>query len=371
MGIPFIELNGGVYNQGVTHGLRLSQAIADNLALYFYRFEHECGLLKDEALQRAGQYLEAIKNNHPRYYIGMQGIAHGSDADLVEIAMLNVRYEILYYQYALKGLADGCTSLVVDRSRSAEDQLILAQNWDWFPDIKCAIVRTVAPDGPSTLTFTEAGIFGGKIGINSDGVGLLVNGLISLADTWRTLNKPFHIRCYEILQQRHLRAALAVVTSEQRACSANFVIASAKHGALNVEAAPDAVEMFAPTDGFLVHTNHFLDPELLGVVEPAEERIHTLHRYSCMQGQFPDVGQVTVDTVKRWLSDHDGYPNSVCQHPDSSIPTAEQYATVASIILNLDECTLSVAAGTPCCAPFETYELMPQVVGAPLTGGYR
>ncbi len=360
MNFPLLHLTGGVYNQGVTHGIQLAQAIADNLALYFYRFEQECKLTKDEALLRAAQYLDAIERNHPRYFVGMQGIAHGSGADLVEIAMLNVRYEILYYQYAMMGIADGCSSLVVDRSRSAENHLILAQNWDWFPDIKCAIVQTTPSDGVNTLTFTEAGIFGGKIGINSVGVGLLINGLISLTDSWRTLNKPFHVRCYEILQQRHLRAALAVVTNEQRACSANFVIASAKHGAVNVEAAPDAVEMIAPDNGFLVHTNHFIDPDLLGIAEPSEERIHTVHRYNCLQRQLPAVGNVTVDTIKRWLSDHDGYPNSVCQHPDSSIVSAEHYATVASIILNLDTLTMSVAAGTPCCKPYETYELMPQ-----------
>ncbi len=53
-------------------------------------------------------------------------------------------------------------------------------------------------DGLRTLSFTEAGIFGGKIGLNSAGLGLTVNGLTTTDDDWSRLSKPFHVRCYEI-----------------------------------------------------------------------------------------------------------------------------------------------------------------------------
>ena len=357
MALPIIQLTGKPFAQGQTHGQTLHNAIAKNLDLYFYRFQHECGLQKDMVLQRAELYQAEIAQRHPDYAAGMAGIAAGCGADLVEIAALNVRYEILYYQYAVKGLADGCTSLVVERERSAENNLILAQNWDWFPDAQGAILHTKRSDHFETLAFTEAGIFGGKIGLNSAGIGLLINGLIALEDDWSLLNKPFHVRCYEILQQSTLKDAMAVVTSERRACSANYVIGSAESGVVNIEAAPDTVAHIRPKNGCIVHTNHFIDPASLGIRQPEAERIHTEHRYQRLSQLLPTDAKISDADIKSWLSDHDGFPDSICQHADPKLPDAERYGTVVSLVLNLDQLTMQIAAGNPCQHPFETVAL--------------
>lgn len=357
MTIPLILLSGNSYDQGLLHGQLLQQEIAHNRNLYFFRFEHECRLPKHEVLARTALYSAEIERRHPDYFAGMRGIADGSNSPLEEIVALNVRYEILYYQYAVKGIADGCTSIVVDRQRSAENHLILAQNWDWFPDALGAILQTTYADGHQTLAYSEAGIFGGKFGLNSAGLGLLINGLISLNDNWQTLNTPFHIRCHQILQQRSLDSAIRVITRERRACSANFVIASAEDGAVNIEAAPEEIAIAGCDDGFIVHTNHFIDPDALGVSEPAEERIHTEHRYQRACQLMTTVGTVTAETIKAWLSDHDGYPNSICQHADPAVNSAEQYATVVSTLIDLDNGTMQVADGQPCQSEFTTLTL--------------
>ena len=352
MTLPNISLEGTTFEQGVTHGQTLCDAIADNLDLYFYRFLHECNLQKDVVLQRAKQYLTEIERRHSAYANGMRGIAEGCGADLIEIAALNVRYEILYYQYAVKGLADGCTAIAVDRMRSASNQLLMAQNWDWFPDTRCAVLHTKREDNFETLAFTEAGIFGGKIGLNSAGLGLLINGLIALEDDWTTLTTPFHIRCYEILQQANFQAAMKIVTDEARACSANFVIGSAENGVVNIEAAPYSVAISSFDKGVIAHTNHFVEPLSLGIRQPVEERIHTEHRYRRICSLFSGDELISEQDIKHWLSDHNGFPNSICQHADDALPKAEHYATVASFIINLDKRTMAIAYGQPCAAPF-------------------
>ncbi len=140
-----------------------------------------------------------------------------------------------------------------------------------IPDVRGAVVRTVEPDGLATLSFTEAGIFGGKIGLNAAGLGLAINGLTTTADDWSRLGTPFHVRCYEILRSRDLDAATAGLAGAGRAYSANFLIAQAPDRAIDIEAAPDGACRLRPEGGWLVHTNHFLDPDALGVVEPPIE----------------------------------------------------------------------------------------------------
>src|SRR6185437_3674252 len=104
-----------------------------------------------------------------------------------------------------------------------------------------------------------------KIGLNSHGLGLAVNGLLSTVDDWSRLVKPFHVRCYEILRQSSLDAAAAIIVDAKRACSANFVLAAAPDRAVDIEAAPDTCCSFGAEQGALAHSNHFLDPTHLGV----------------------------------------------------------------------------------------------------------
>src|SRR5688500_18693052 len=170
MTLPLVELTGLPYDQGCQHGRALRELIAANLAIYFERFESEGRIGRDEVLARARKYRDAITAVSPSYLEAMRGVADGSGFRLDEITALNVRYEILYHQIAQIGLCprtDGCTAFAIQPGASVNHHLLLGQNWDWIPRVGGAILHTHEPDGLETLTFTEAGIVGGKIGLNS------------------------------------------------------------------------------------------------------------------------------------------------------------------------------------------------------------
>src|SRR5439155_5747796 len=132
--------------------------------------------------------------------------------------------------------------------------LLMGENWDWIPEVQGALLHSRSVDGsPDTLSFTEAGIVGGKIGLNSTGLGLAINGLLTTSDDWSRLVMPFHVRCYEILRQRTLAAAQEVVLSGSRACSANFVLAQVPDQVVDIEAAPDSVCAIGPRRGAVAH----------------------------------------------------------------------------------------------------------------------
>jgi isopenicillin-N N-acyltransferase-like protein len=381
--LPLIDLPGEPYADGVAHGRAAAALVAENLRIYYDRFQREAHLSIEETRARARRYLEVIERVEPAYAEAMRGLSEGSGATLDDVAVLNARYEILYSQYSninritadRHGIpAGGCTAFAVLPEASADGHLYLGQNWDWFPAVRGLVLRAARPGGFRMAAFTEAGIVGGKIGMNSYGMGLVINGLLSSRDDWERLATPFHVRTWRILQARTLDEAVAVVEHEDRSCSANFLIGQANGASrvVDVEAAPHAVCRLHPAHGVLAHANHFVDPERLGIWQPlAEEKVSTFRRCARMEamleeerggredgrGRSDGSGTLDARTLMTVLRDHVGRPDSVCRHPNPALPEEERVETVVSVIEDLTARRFYVAPGTPCTHEFEEIAL--------------
>lgn len=357
MPLPRITLTGSPYAQGQQHGQQLRQRIEHNLAVYFHRFTAEIGLTRNEVLRRARLYADAIAEQNEAYYEGMRGVADGAGLSLAEIAAINVRYEILYFQRGqnLQSQAtDGCTSFAIHPSRTANGHLIMGENWDWIPEIQGAILHTTDADGMETLAFTEAGIVGAKIGMNSAEIGLSVNGLNSIGDDWATLRKPFHVRCFEILRQRDFEAAVAVITDEPRACSGNFMIAQAPDKAADIEAAANVYNRIGWENGIISHANDFVD---LSIPIPNNPRLATsCARRERMSELLNAQPTHSVEDIQTILRDRHMAPHSLCRLPDD--PTRgpnETSQTVTGAIIDLDARKLWFSDGPPVENEFESF----------------
>ncbi|MFV9506752.1 MAG: C45 family autoproteolytic acyltransferase/hydrolase [Oscillochloridaceae bacterium umkhey_bin13] len=359
MTLALVRLAGTPYEQGLLHGEALREQIAHNLEVYFARFERELKLSRAETLGRAARYAHAIRSQNPAYYDGMRGIADGSGFLFEQIAALNVRYELFYDEFAERPLPDGCTAFALLPDATANGHLLIGENWDWIEGVYGAIIQTNEANGLRVLAFTEAGIFGGKIGLNSAGLGLLINGLTSQDDDWSRLHKPFHVRCYEILRTAQLEAAVRIVTNEPRSCSANFLIAHTPDRVVNIESAPSQVGLTGCEGGCLVHSNHFVDPAALGIEERnIENNPHSQRRHARLETLLRSANHPpTMDDVQNALRDHQGYPYSVCFHIDPNEPPEEHYESVISAIMDLTAGELYVSDGPPCQAPYTRYHL--------------
>lgn len=358
MTLPLVHLTGTPFAQGAQHGEALREQIAHNLELYFARFERELKLSRAETLARAGRYAQAISAQSPAYYEGMRGIARGSGFSMGEIAALNVRYELFYDEFVEKPMPDGCTAFALLPEATAEGHLLLGENWDWIAGVRGAVLATAEPDGLRTLAFSEAGIFGGKIGLNSEGLGLMINGLTSQDDDWSRLRRPFHTRCYEILRCRDLDAAVAVVTGEGRSCSANFLLAQAPDQVVNLETSPERAGASRCLGGCLVHSNHFVDPAALGIAERnVENNPHSKRRHARLEALLRGRGPLGLADVQAALRDHEGHPYSICFHVDPAEPPEEYYESVISAVVDLHERALYVSDGPPCSNPYVRHSL--------------
>jgi len=357
--LPLIALEGEPFEQGFTHGLRAQERVQHNLRVYFDRFWREGRISRAEVLKRAEKYQSAIQAQNPAYAETMRGIAEGAACDLREIVALNVRYEILYHQFTAHALTDGCTSFALLPEKTSNKHLLLAENWDWIPQVQGAVLH-VREEALEILCFTEAGIAGGKIGLNSVGLGLAINGLISTDDDWSRLATPFHVRCYEILRTKNVAEAAQIVTKGQRACSANFLLAQVDDQVVDIEAAPLATRTLHPRSGALPHTNHFLELGELGVVEPpSEKRPHSYHRLQCLQQLLSAERSLALEDAKAYLRDHDGHPYSICRHIDEEEPPEEHYQTVTSVVMDLHERAMWISDGPPCENEYQELRLQP------------
>src|SRR4029077_5555009 len=253
--LPVLTLKGSPYQIGYKHGKKARPEIEQNLEVYFRRFKSETELSHDVALGRAAKFLEVIDKSSPEYAETMKGVAAGSGQKILDITALNVRYELMYSQFSKIGLkpvpkAFGCTAFATVPAAVENGHLIMAQNWDWIPEVKGPFLKVKNENGPDVLSFTEAGVVGGKIGLNSEGLGLLINGIVSSKDDWARLKKPFHVRCWDILRSKTLGRAVKVVTQGQRNCSANFILGQQKKigvgKVVDIESAPETVCELGP-----------------------------------------------------------------------------------------------------------------------------
>jgi isopenicillin-N N-acyltransferase like protein len=347
--LPVVELSGSPFQEGVDHGRRLRNAIARNLELYFDRFAAEAGMVRARVLDLAARYGLALEGHSPAYAAGVRGIASGSGFSPAEIVALNVRYEILYSAYAAGARGDGCTAFAVLPSAARDGHLRLAQNWDWIPGVQGAILHSADRGGLVRLAFTEAGVFGGKIGLNSAGLGLAVNGLAAFGDGWERLAEPFHVTCYRLLGCRTLDEALGVLKTTGRACSANFLLAQFPDQALNVETTPAAIFISAPEGGRLAHANHFTHPESAGTPSPRDEWWqNSCRRDRRLRSLIEAAPRIGREEIEAFLRDHDGYPESICRHLSTGRVAEDQYVTGGSFIIDLHTRTLSFTGGPPC-----------------------
>lgn len=367
MSLPVIHLTGSPRDKGVTHGRALKDRITHNLDVYYNRFEREVGVSRREVRAMAEKWAEAIWRHNPDYFTEMEGVATGGEFDLRDIAALNVRYEILYYLFGrlaiekarqqAEGQADGCTAFAVLPEATATGHLLVGQNWDWIPEVQGAVLRTT-DDGFETLAYTESGIVGAKIGLNSAGLSLCINGMTTVNDDWSVYHKPFHVRCYEILRSRSIDDALKVITDENRVCAGNFLVAQAPDRVVDVEAAPDKYGLLTPESGCLTHANHFVDPEGMGVVEPPNDRrIYSKRRQARLRELLMEKVPVTVESIQASLRDTRDDPFGLCRHRNPLEPPELHYTTVTSVVMDLDTRTIHLTDGPPDQSDYQTVSL--------------
>jgi len=368
-GYPHLRVEGTPRERGRQYGEQARDRIARSRYAYEQIFAHTAGWDWQRVTEEGLRFRQPIAQFNGDYLDEMQGLAEGSGLPLADILAINVRTEIMYAAKARQALAVAkpcavdpalprpgeCSALAALPERVTDGHVLIAQNWDWrLHAYETVVVLEVRQDSkPNFVTVVEAGLLA-KSGMNSAGIGLVVNSLVTAQDRGEP-GVPFHILIRAVLDSTTVTDALAVLQSARRSSSANFLIASAEGIALDIEAAPgdfSRLSVLLPTDGLLLHTNHMLAPPP-GVRDlslwSAPDSAVRLARARVVLGQN---AQLSPESLMAMLSDHADHPFGICAHADKRAPLLDRGATVASIVMDLDERRLWLADGQPCRTPY-------------------
>ncbi|WP_233887364.1 C45 family autoproteolytic acyltransferase/hydolase [Paraburkholderia flagellata] len=361
---PFVSVSGKPYERGVQYG----RAVADRVRLSASRYGQT---LRNIGYSEASQMAlirsleQAIGEFQPAYLDEMRGIAAGANVPFEDIVMINARTEVLAKARAEKTTPadaedeDGCTGVLVLPSRSANGQLIHAQNWDWKADcVDTGIVLRVRNDeGPDYLTFVESGGLA-RSGFNAAGVSITANYLESDRD-FTQMGVPLSLLRRRVLEEPVFANAMRTIATTPKSCSNNIMLGMAEGFGIDFECAPDeAFPIWPGDDQLIVHANHWMSPVARTKLRDTgcENSPDSYYRDWRVRQLLNAAPKVDRNAVKAALFDAFGTPHSVCRPPRPGTRHTLS-ATVAMIVMQPASGEMDVAPMPALNRVFTRYSL--------------
>lgn len=339
---PYIKIEGGPFDRGVSYGRQAASRITAGLATYREAFGR-VGVTWAQAMDYAQRFRDRIRDYDPVMFEELEGIAQGAEQPLDAIIALNARTEIIFWHdneretaAAQRGMPEECTSALALPSATRDGHTLHGQNWDWNP--RCAdtaiVLHVVRDDGPDILTFCEAGQLA-RHGMNSEGVALTVNGLQCDLDGGR-IGPPSPLLRRRMLSSPTLAGAIDAVLNAEISFSHSLTISHPGGSAVTLETTTQDAYWLQPEHGLLVHANHFKCPV-------ARAQVHDIGLRRCPESLYRDqrvldgllakVGDITLDDMKTVFADTFGSPDAVLRSPKAR-PGGNLSGTVATLIMD-------------------------------------
>lgn len=353
---PHVRIEGGPHERGRSYGGQARDRVQRSLEAYERVFHHYAGWDWRTVVEEAHRFEEPIGAYEERYLDEMRGLAAGAGVGFDDVLALNVRTEVMFSAKArqaaeLTRRIGECSSFALLPEADVGGHTIVGQNWDWllhsFDTV--VVVEARQDDGPDYVTVVEAGLLA-KTGMNSSGIGLATNALVTDDDRGRP-DVPYHVVLRAILDSETITDALAAIQRRPRSSSANYLLAHRDGIAVDVEAAPgDFSRLFLlfPENGVVLHANHFTSPAFDGkdvglwVMPDSPFRLARLQR---LTGASPAL---SARSFREAFGDHSNFPLAICCHPDERDDEVDRGATVASVVMDLETQTMWLADGNPC-----------------------
>lgn len=373
---PRVVASGAPHELGVQYGRAARARIERSIAAYADVFQFWAKMDWAEARRKAQAYVPAIRAYDEDCVLQLEGMAEGAGLDFEDLLALNLRSEVMFGGTLHGGSKrpDGgapatggpcvsaprspgeCTSMVALPEATDDGHTLLAQNWDWLVHTRdTTIVLEARPDdAPAYVTVVEAGLLA-KTGMNANGIGVVTNTIISDLDAGEP-GVPYHVILRALLASETTTDALARLYAATRCSSANYLVASGDGLAVDAECLPGGPQNVLanpPRNGLLVHANHFVSPRFTAGDVGLPTMPDSLFRLSRLTSLLePSDGPLNRSRLQQAFADHAGHPFGVCTHEDTRAVVVDQYATIASLVMDLTERRMWLASGTPCSAPY-------------------
>jgi isopenicillin-N N-acyltransferase like protein len=342
---PTVFIEGEPRERGYQYGSQCKNLIEQSIVTYGDAFKRDLGKDWNDAVSLGMRFAPKIREYDPICIEEMEGVAKGAERAFEEILTLHVKTELRLIG-TTQGF-EGCTTISAAGGATELSKTLVGKNWDWVPVSKKlgVILKKKCPDGPNTVTLTEAGLLG-RDGFNSAGIAIVANALLS--DKWH-FGVPLHVLINKALRAKTLNDAMKAILDADRASSNNYMLVHSAGEAVCIETAPFNYNVLWADEGILAHSNHFTIanseikdrlPQLYPNTLTRLRRARTLLEQK--------RGKLTVKSFEQILTDHFDKPFSVCLHPDERLKSHLQIQTNGSLIIDLNEMRMFVAMGPPC-----------------------
>ncbi len=351
---PLIEVSGTHREMGRQIGEAMQHQIQNSIANAHVLIDAAYGDLEltwEGAQIQSRKYLPFAEERYPQYVDEMRGMAEGANVAFDDIVVLNVMEAVTTDALHLTR----CTSMAVNEERTADGHILAAHNEDWIPeDENDTFVISAKPDKePPFLAMTYGGLLP-NVGFNAYGICQLIDSVYP-ADS--RVGIPRLVVARAVLSSRRISGAIGRTLVQHRAAGYNHLLVHESGEIYSIEVSARKFEILYALDGYMVHTNHYLDPKMKEVEKDPEELLSSRVRYFRASRLLRQNNQHTIKSLQAIQKDHVNIPNSICNHNIEGLDPLDREKTINAMVIDLTMREMHIVWGNPCENTYHTYHL--------------
>jgi isopenicillin-N N-acyltransferase-like protein len=300
---------------------------------------------------QARKYIPFAQERYPQYVEEIVGMAEGANVSFDDLAVVNAMEAVTMDALHLTK----CTSLAVNEQHTSDEHVLIGHNEDWLPEDEPDIylVHATPIDEPPFLAMTYGGLLP-NIGFNAA-------GLAQCCDTVYPndcrIGIPRVIVSRAVLGAQTLADAIRYMLVPHRAAGYNHLLVHESGELYNVEVSAKQFAILFGLEGYLAHTNFYLDSQMRAIEDDSDELITTRVRYYRALRLLQETEKHSLKSFQNILRDHINFPNSICNHAEHDLDPLDREKTINSMVFDLTARSLHIAWGNPCTSTYHTYHL--------------
>jgi isopenicillin-N N-acyltransferase-like protein len=300
---------------------------------------------------QARKYMPFAQERYPQYVEELLGIAEGADVSFDDLATINAMEAVTVDALHLTK----CTSLAVNEVYTADGHVLIAHNEDWVPEDEADvfIIHATPDDEPPFLAMTYGGLLP-NIGFNAAGIAQCCD---SVYPSDCRIGIPRLVMSRAVLGAQTPAEAIRHMLVAQRAAGYNHLLAHESGELYNVEVSARSFAILYAEDGYIAHTNHYLDFTMQAIENEPDELISSQVRYFRALRLLKGTSKHTIKSLQTIQRDHFNYPDSICNHAVDYSDPFDREKTINALVIDLTARVMHLAWGNPCQNPYHTYHL--------------
>jgi isopenicillin-N N-acyltransferase like protein len=305
----------------------------------------------DGAKMQGRKYIPFAQERYPQYVEEMMGLSEGANIDFDDVGVINALEAVTIDALHLSK----CTSLAISDSRTADGHVLIGHNEDWIPEDEPDVYLIHAePEDEAPFLAMTYGALLPNIGFNALGIAQCCD---SVYPNDSRIGIPRLVVSRAVLAAKTPDDAIRKALIPRRAAGYNHLLAHESGELYNVEVSARKFAILYSQDGYLVHTNHYLEPSMQSIEYEPEELIATRIRYFRADRLVKETEQHSIKSIQAIQHDHINFPNSICNHAEADMSPLDREKTINSMVIDLTARAIHIAWGNPCVNPYHTYYL--------------